>query len=60
MRYYFLLLLPLMFGCSSNSGTKPVSEKDSATMQTDKDSLSGVTGTGTIDPHVPRTYQIKR
>ena len=49
MRYYFLLLLPLMFGCSSNSGTKPVSEKDSATMQTDKDSLSTFASTDDCD-----------
>ncbi len=40
MRYYiFLLFLPMMFGCSSNSGTKSRTANDSISTQVDGDSL---------------------
>ena len=35
MKYLVLLFLPLMFGCSSNSGSKSESENDSITTQID-------------------------
>jgi hypothetical protein len=47
MKYFVFLLLPLILGCSSNSGTKSENENDSVTVQ--NDSLSSASSMDDYD-----------
>ena len=47
MKYFVFLLLPLILGCSSNSGTKSENENDSVTTQ--NDSLSSASSMDDYD-----------